>query len=233
MGFLCADVAGGIVMLEMNQLNFTIREYEMNIIGSWFSVMETEFFRIGLYFKYNTVTLFSAKGLAKETYDDYLYHRFTPPLHDFPGRDEYFLRAQNNNLPMLSVCDPEEGRQTRKNIMERNWLCCVLSDLVFIPNAPKGSKTYIIAKKVVQAGIPVFTIEHEKSKDLHDLSVPAYNRKTVRKLLEDKGAKRYVEKKPEPVVLNSNPSVTEPIIKQPSKKIITQTEIKFKKNKFR
>jgi predicted Rossmann fold nucleotide-binding protein DprA/Smf involved in DNA uptake len=224
MAFFCADSAGGTVFTEMNQLLFTIREYAMNFVGSWHSVMETEVFRLGLYFKHNTITLFSAKGLGKETYESYLLDRFYPPLHEFPERDEYFKRARNKRLLILSAVNPEEGQQKRKNIMERNWLSCMLSDLVFIPYGPKGSKTYTTAKKVIKTNIPVFTIEHTVASDLHDLGIPAYNRKTVSRILEKTGAEKsaYLQEKRSPKI---------PTLPQckPNTNKVSQHEIKFVK----
>lgn len=226
MAFFCADAAGGTVLNEMNQLFFTIREYAINYIGSWHSVMETEVFRLGLYFKYDTVTLFTAKGLGVETFDSYLLDRFYPPLHEFPERDEYFRRAKDKELLMLSAVAPGETRQKRRNIMQRNWLSCILSNLVFIPYGPKGSKTYTTAKKIINAKIPVFTLEHSIANDLHKLGIPGFNRKTVRDFLEQMGAKKPVgEEKPEIIT----PEQLTPH-KQLKEKIL-QNEIKFVKEK--
>lgn len=80
------------------------------------------------------------------------------------------------------VITPEDSNYPRK-LKER------LGDIVFIPYGPKGSKTYATAKKVVEANIPVFTTDHLTSSDLHKLGIPGFNRKTVKKFLEDKGAK--------------------------------------------
>lgn len=203
MAVICSDKSHGIELLETNDILFTIREYDLNYIGSWHSIIETEIFRLGLFKGYGTknrtskplrlglrtVTLFSAKGLNNETYESYLLDRFYPPLHEFPERDEYFRRAEEGELLMLSVCEPDETRQSRKNIMERNWIACVLGDIVFIPYGPKGSKTYITAKKIVETNIPVFTLDHPTSADLHKLGIPGFNRKTVKKFLEEHGAK--------------------------------------------
>ncbi len=224
MAFLCADSAGGTVLNEMNQLFFTIREYEINYIGPWHSIMETEIFRLALYFKHNSLTLFSAKGLKRETFDSYLLDRFYPPLHEFPERDEYFRRAENGELLILSVAPPDENRQRRKNIMQRNWISCLLSDLVFIPYAPKGSKTYTTAKRLVKADIPVFTLEHSVAKELHQLGIPGFNRKTVRSLIEQAGAKKYGGEKVQKI--DASFEVTP--YKPPEKRII-QDEIKFVK----
>jgi hypothetical protein len=202
MSVLCSDQSHGNELLETNQMLFAIREYDLNYIGSWHSVIETEIFRVGLFKGYSTkirpskplklgqktVTLFSAKGLARESYESYLLDRFYPPLHEFPERDEYFRQAEAGELLMLSVCDPEDGRQSRKNIMDRNWMACVLGDVVFIPYGPKGTKTYTTAKKVVEANIPVFTIDHPTSADLHNLGIPGFNRKTVGAFLGARGA---------------------------------------------
>lgn len=202
MSVLCSDQSHGNELLETNQMLFAIREYDLNYLGSWHSVIETEIFRVGLFKGYSakirpskplklgqkTVTLFSAKGLARESYESYLLDRFYPPLHEFPERDEYFRQAETGELLMLSVCDPEDGRQSRKNIMDRNWMACVLGDVVFIPYGPKGTKTYTTAKKLVEAHIPAFTIDHPTSADLHKLGIPGFNRKTVGAFLEQHGA---------------------------------------------
>ena len=189
MAVISADSITGKALNDTNQVLFTVREFEMNYIGGWYSVMETEIFRLGLFRKNNTVTLFSAKGLEVETFESFLEDRFYPPLHEFPERDEYFRRAQNGELLMLSISKPDETRQLRKNIMERNWIACMLADIVFIPFGPKGSKTYTIAKRIVDAAIPVFTIDSDECNELHELCIPGFNRKTVKAFLEDKGAK--------------------------------------------
>lgn len=201
MAVICSDKSGGITLIETNQILFTVREYEINYIGGWYSGIETEIFRMSLFRKYNTTTLFSAKGLKKETYDSFLLDRFFPPLHEFPERDEYFRRAKDGELLMLSISDPDEGKQLRKKIMERNWISCVLADIVFVPYGPKGSKTYTMAKRIARTNIPIFTNDHDESKDLHNLGIQGLNRKTVGQFLEKHGAK-IADKKIERIILN-------------------------------
>ena len=230
MAVISADSISGLAMMETNQVLFTVREYEMNYIGSWHSVMETEIFRLGLFRKNITVTLFSAKGLRAETFESFLRDRFYPPLHEFPERDEYFRRAENGELLMLSVSSPDETRQLRKNIMERNRISCVLADIVFIPYGPKGSKTYTMAKRIVDANIPVFTIDSDESKDLHKLGIPGFNRKSVKVFLENKGAKlaipqNEIRKSIDVEVYNKPPNQQLSFIKEP-----TQIKLKFRKN---
>jgi len=202
----------------------------MNYIGSWHSAIETEIFRLSLFRKNTTTTLFSAKGLQAETFDSYLLDRFYPPLHEFPERDEYFRRAKTGEMLMLSVSNPEETRQLRKNIMERNWTSCMLADIVFIPYGPKGSKTYTMAKRISKENIPIFTIDHEESKDLHELGIPGFNRKTVKAFLEDHGAKlaipqNEIRKSIGVEVYNKPPNQQLSFIKEP-----TQAKLEFKKN---
>jgi hypothetical protein len=225
MAVLCSQEAGGTILLEMNQVLFTVREYDINYIGSWHSGMESEIFRLGLYkkFEYNSVTLFTAKGLGIETYEEYLLDRFYPPFDKIPERDEYLRRAKEGELLILSVSPPEETRQKHRNIMLRNWIACALGDLVFIPFGPKGSKTYTTAKKVVEAKIPIFTIDHEISVDLHHLGVPGFNRKTVGAFLEKMGAKKYVPNTT-PKTIIPPPEIT---TYKPQKPI--QTELNFVK----
>jgi predicted Rossmann fold nucleotide-binding protein DprA/Smf involved in DNA uptake len=187
---ISADSISGLAMVAANQLLFTIREYDLNLIGGWHSVMETEIFRLGLFRKNLTVTLFTAKGLAHETFDSFLETRFYPPLHEFPEREEYFRRAKEERLLMLSISPPEEKRMKRPTIITRNWLACVLSDVVFIPFAEKGTKTLALAKRVLSAQIPIFTSDHEDNKALHQLGIPGLSRKSVGNYLESLGAHR-------------------------------------------
>lgn len=119
---ISSDSIGGLGMLASNQLLFTIREYDLNYIGRWHSVMETEIFCLGLFRKNTTVTLFSAKGLGRETFDSFLLDRSYPPLHEFPERDEYFRRAKSGEVLILSVTEPNVGRSVKRNVMARNWV---------------------------------------------------------------------------------------------------------------
>ena len=227
MSVICANSLGGIGLMETNQILFTVREYDMNYLGGWHSLMETEIFRLGLYRDNTTVTLMSAKGLGGESYDSYLLDRFYPPLHEFPERDEYFRRAESGELLTLSIADPDETRQTRKNIMARSWICCVLGDIVFIPYAERGDKTYTMAKKVVRAGLPAFTIDHKEVEVLHEIGVPGFNRKTVKAFLEEHGAV-VAEPKPQPVTVLSMPDL--PPKKPKSEGKPKQMKLKFGKS---
>jgi predicted Rossmann fold nucleotide-binding protein DprA/Smf involved in DNA uptake len=190
MAVISADSISGLALMAANQLLFTIREYDLNIIGGWHSVMETEIFRLGLFRKNFTVTLFSAKGLERETFDSFLETRFYPPLHEFPERQEYFRRAEEGKLLMLSLSSPEEAKMKRPNIIHRNWVACVLSDVVFVPFAEKGSKTFTLAKRVFSAKIPIFATDHESNHDLHQLGIPGLTRKSVGAYLEKWGARQ-------------------------------------------
>jgi hypothetical protein len=185
---ISSDSIGGLGMLAANQLLFTIREYDLNYIGGWHSVMETEIFRLGLFRKNTTVTLFSAKGLEKETLESFLLDRFYPPLHEFPERDEYFRRSKSGQLLILSVTEPNIARTVKRNVMVRNWISCNLADAVFIPYAAKGTKTYALTKQLLAAGIFCFTSEDAVNRELHLLGVAGLTRKNVGRYLEEMGA---------------------------------------------
>ena len=190
MAVISADSISGLAMMAANQLLFTIREYDLNFIGGWHSVMETEIFRLGLFRKNLTVTLFTAKGLERETFESFLVTRFHPPLHEFPERAEYFHRAKEGNLLMLSVSPPKEARMKRPNIINRNWVACILSDVVFVPFAERGTKTLALAKQLLTAQIPIFTSDHEDNKALHQLGIPGLSRGSVGAFLEKLGGHR-------------------------------------------
>lgn len=186
---MCADSIGGIAMMAANQLLFSIREYELNYVGGWHSIMETEIFRLGLWRYNHTVTLFTAKGLGHETFDSYLLDRFYPPMDKFPERKEFYRRAEAGELLVLSLVEPDTSRSLRRNVVERNWIACALADFIFIPYAPKGSKTHALAKRVKEAGWPVFTVDDKLAASLHELGIPGFNRKSIGMFLEGLGAK--------------------------------------------
>lgn len=188
MAVISADAISGLAMMTTNQLLFTIREYDLKFIGGWHSVTETEIFRLGLLRRNLTVTLLTAKGLGHETFETFLQTRFQPPLHEFPERKEYFRRAKEGKLLMLSVSPPEEKRMRLPDIINRNWLACVLSDVVFVPFAEKGTKTFTLAKRVLSAQIPIFTTDHEGNHLLDQLGIPGLSRRTVGTYLEELGA---------------------------------------------
>ncbi|MDI6755893.1 MAG: hypothetical protein QME78_16060 [Thermodesulfobacteriota bacterium] len=202
MAVISADSISGLALMSTNQLLFTIREYDLNLIGGWHSVMETEIFRLGLFRKNFTVTLFTAKGLRCETFDLFLETRFYPPLHEFPERKEYFRRAEEGELLIFSVSPPEEAKMSRRNIIYRNWIACALADVVFVPFAEKGTKTFTLTKRVFSSKIPIFTTDHESNRDLHQLGIPAFTRKTVGKYLEQLGARQAPPPEKKPVLVN-------------------------------
>ncbi len=203
LGVISADSITGAALWATNQLLFTIREYDLNLIGGWHSVMETEIFRLGLFRKNLTVTLFTAKGLGSETFESFLETRFYPPMHEFPEREEYFRRAKDGKLLMLSVSPPEEKKMTRQNIVLRNWIACLLSDVVFVPFAEKGTKTLAMAKRVLGAKIPIFTTDHDDNRALHLLGIPGLSRKSVGSYLEELGCQMAnpIEKKIQKIIL--------------------------------
>jgi len=214
MAVISADSISGLALMATNQLLFIIREYDLNLIGGWHSVMETEIFRLGLFRKNLTVTLFTARGLEQETFDSFLLTRFYPPLHEFPERNEYFRRAKEERLLMLSVSPPDEKRMKRPNIINRNRLACMLSNVVFVPFAEKGTKTLALAKRINSAQIPIFTTDHESNDDLHKLGIPGLTRKSIGAYLERLGARRAPPIKPEIIRINlpepSSSSETKP-----------------------
>ena len=64
-----------------------------------------------------------------ETFKSFLRDRFYPPLHEFPEEDEYWRRAENNELLMLSISDPDEIRESVKLYKKSD-----LQQLSFIKN---------------------------------------------------------------------------------------------------
>jgi len=197
MAVICADLHDSHAMLAANDMLFKIREYALNYTGPWHAIMETEIFRLALDTPTDpdhrrSLTICTARGLTRENWDNFLGDRFgyQGPFTGFPQKEEFYRRAREEELLWLSITEPDLKRFERRNIMLRNWVACALADVVFVPYAEKGNKTLITVKKVVKAGIPIFTVDHECCKDLFDLGVPGFSRKTIAAYLESLGARK-------------------------------------------
>ncbi|HUT54639.1 MAG TPA: hypothetical protein VM658_14710 [bacterium] len=197
MGVICADAIPADAFWAGNEVLYTVKEHSMNYIGGWRSFYETEIFRMGNHRKlHNTVTCFSSKGLAHETFESFILDRFPPPVDkDWFERDEYLRRAREGELLMLSITEPDVSRQIRKNVMKRNFIACALADIVFIPYAEKGSKTLITAKAAVKAGLPCFTGSHIINQALYDLGIPGHDRKSLKKYFAELGVPQHSNEK--------------------------------------
>ncbi len=189
-----SDLIPAQAMMAANQLLFTIRDYGINYIGGWHSVMETEIFRLALYRKNDpryirSLVLFSARGLEHESWEGLLADRFGAkgPFTGFPEKEEYLRRAREGELLMLSVTEPGLKKMTRANILARNLAACALADVAFIPFAEKGTKTYTLCKRLVEKGIPVFTAECAENTDLYDLGIRGCRRENVGQFIEKIG----------------------------------------------
>ena len=192
---VASDLIPAQAMLATNQLLLTVQEYSLTYIGGWHSVMETEIFRIALDRRNDShqirpLLLFSARGLNHESWEGFLAERFGDkgPFTGFPEKAEYLRRAQCGELLILSLAKPSLRKMTRANIMARNLAACALADVVFIPFAEKGTKTYALSKRVLKKRIPIFATECPENGDLVELGIPTFNRKSVGEFLQKLGA---------------------------------------------
>jgi hypothetical protein len=133
--------------------------------------------------------------------------RFYPPFDEFPERDEYFRRARENELLILSIVEPDVGKMVRRNIIQRNYIACMMSDVVFIPFAEKGTKTFTLAKRLVSTNVPLFTTDCKENNDLHQLGIPGLTRQNVGEFIENLGAQLSDpnNKRPKRIDLSSPP----------------------------
>jgi hypothetical protein len=200
---VAGDQIPGQAMIASNDMLFTVREYSMNYVGPWWSVMETEIFRLALDVpkdpdRRRSLTILTARGLEAETWDNFLGDRFgyKGPFTGFPQKDEFYRRAKAGEILWLSITPPQQKRLERSIIRLRNWVACALGDAVFFPFSEKGAKSFNAVRRTVKAGLPVFTCQYgpdketDVNKDLFALGIPSYTRKTVGKYLESLGATR-------------------------------------------
>jgi hypothetical protein len=215
MAVIAGDQIPGQAMLATNDMLFKIREYALNYIGPWHSVMETEIFRLALDTptdeqRRRSLTICTARGLSRENWDNFLGDRFgyEGPFTGFPQKEEFFRRAREEELLWFSITDPQQKRFERRNILMRNRVACALADVVFVPFSEKGAKTFITVKQVLEDKVPIFTCQYapdketDVNKDLFALGIPSYPRKTVGQYLESLGARKdapppFIPPKPE------------------------------------
>jgi len=201
MAVIAGDQIPGQAMLAANDMLFKIREYALNYIGPWHSVMETEIFRLALDTptdeqRRRSLTICTARGLTRENWDNFLGDRFgyEGPFTGFPQKEEFYRRAREGELLWLSIIDPQQKRFERRNILMRNRVACALADVVFVPFSEKGAKTFITVKQVLEDKVPIFTCQYgpdketDVNKDLFSLGIPSHPRKTVGDYLESLGA---------------------------------------------
>jgi predicted Rossmann fold nucleotide-binding protein DprA/Smf involved in DNA uptake len=202
MAVIAGDQIAGQAMIATNDMLFKIREYALNYIGPWHSVMETEIFRLALDTPTDrecrrSLTICTARGLGRESWDNFLGDRFgyEGPFIGFPQKEEFYRRAREEELLWLSITDPQQKRFERRNILLRNRVACALADVVFVPFSEKGAKSLITVKQVLKDKVPIFTCQYgpdketDVNKDLFSLGIPSYPRKTVGKYLESLGAR--------------------------------------------
>jgi predicted Rossmann fold nucleotide-binding protein DprA/Smf involved in DNA uptake len=211
MAVIAADLTPAPAQLATNDLLFKIREYGINYIGGWHAIWETEVFRLALDTptdpeRRRSVTIFTARGLTRENWDNFLGDRFgyKGPFTGFPQKEEFYRRAREEELLWLSITPPDQLRFERKNIILRNRVACALADVVFVLFAEKGTKTMSVVKSVLKTGVPMFTTQYsddketDVNKELFDLGLPSFRRKTVGAFLESLGARTDAEPPFEP-----------------------------------
>ena len=246
MAFLTADAEPGYVVSAVWDVFFPVLEFGMNAVSGWQSVNEGVFLRSALDMPWISLTLFTARGIERETYESFLDYRHRPPQDSFVQRREYERRAAAGELLLISASEPTNERQSKNVIMRRNWLACHMADVVFIGGAervsmqwsvrkrklvPKRQKTYALARRLVKTGIPVFTVDHPDNRDLHALGIPGYNPETVAAYLESLGARKGEgpeappEPPPEAPPEAVPPAQTAPAVPQPAKRRAVQLEL--------
>ena len=171
-----------------NRLQFVLQEQHLNLIGPWLSPIELVLFQMSFLYRNLTMTCFSSKGLAHESFEGFTADRYRPPVEGFDQQFIYRRQVEEGQVLMLSVTEPEESRRRTALIQKRNLAVCALSDLVFIPYAKPRTKTWETVKKVLALLIPCFTSDDPSNARLHKLGVPGFNRKNLQKALESWGA---------------------------------------------
>ena len=124
----------------------------IGFISGWHSQLEQECLRIVLT-KQASLVFCTSKALD----------RFKPSaeLKD--------LVAQNKAL-LLSHCTPNAKRISRGASIRRNELVIELAAVLLVLSAPEGSESLNLARAALDAGKPVFTIDHHMNRKLLDCS---------------------------------------------------------------
>ena len=137
--------------LELMSLQLTQRmaaSRNINFISGWHSQLEQECLRM-LLTEQASLVFCTSKALD----------RFKP------SAELIDLVAQNKGL-LLTHCTPSAKRISRGASIRRNELVIGLAAAVLILSAPEGSASLNLARAALDAGKPVFTLDHHMNRTL-------------------------------------------------------------------
>lgn len=148
LGLICSIQCPGSIVIKTLDAARALRDASVAVIGGFHSPMEQEFLDILLRGE-QPVILCAAKGL--------------PGLR--MGKAARWA-VGDGRLLAISPFDDSVRRTTAAQAVERNNLVAALSDVVLVPHASPGGKTWITVETALARRQTVCTLEDEENADL-------------------------------------------------------------------
>jgi predicted Rossmann fold nucleotide-binding protein DprA/Smf involved in DNA uptake len=76
---------------------------------------------------------------------------------------------KEGRLLVLSPFADDIRRTTAAQAVQRNNLVAALADAVWVPHAAPGGKTWLTVRAALECGQPVFTLDDEANKTIHEI----------------------------------------------------------------
>jgi predicted Rossmann fold nucleotide-binding protein DprA/Smf involved in DNA uptake len=180
-GLVCSIQCPGSIVIKTFDAIREVRDAGVVVIGGFHSPMERQCLDILLRGN-QPVILCAAKGL--------------PGIR--LGRDAR-QAVSENRLLVISPFDQDVRRTTAVQAMQRNDLVAALADVLWVPHAVPGGKTWRTLRRVLDRGQTVFTFSGEENSELiglgahpltiHEIAgVPAGSGFTLSSFLGARGA---------------------------------------------
>jgi predicted Rossmann fold nucleotide-binding protein DprA/Smf involved in DNA uptake len=151
LGLVCSIQCPGSVVIKAFDLIREVRDAGMVVVGGFHSPMEREC--LGILLRGNQpVVLCAAKGL--------------PGLR--LGRDAWHA-VRENRLLVISPFEQSVRRTTAAQAVARNDLVAALADVLWVPYAVPGGKTWTTVRLTLGRGQKVFTFADEENSKLIEL----------------------------------------------------------------
>lgn len=149
LALFCSQRVPGSIVLKGFDLARRLRERGVPVVGGFHAALEREWLELLLKGS-APVVLCPARSIEP-------VRRLTRALRE---------PLVEGRLAIISGFAPTQRRATRSFAMARNRLVAALAERVFIAHADPGGTLFLLAKEVMEWGVPVYTFDDPRNTDL-------------------------------------------------------------------
>ena len=142
------QIDGNVATISLQLLKQLTASKTIGFISGWHSPLEQECLRVVL------------------TEEASLVFCTSKALDRFKPSAELKERVVQNKALLLTHCTPNAKRISRGASIRRNELVIELASVLLVLSAPEGSESLNLARAALDAGKPVFTLDHHMNRKL-------------------------------------------------------------------